>query len=270
MKKLTHSIRLAILLGLSIGFPLVAFGAPSQIHRTEFADTVRSGLPYATSQTNIFDDGVGVLYDSVDYYYIAHAQNGVTLALTVSKQESLATVRIELTEQLSELETVLFMLDEMAKPTGTLWQLIDGLDPPFAPGAIKVNQARGQVKSAWAALGSLETSGNVQAFAFSLQTALELLITASADPGEVDPDGITEAIDELIQVARLVASHFLFAAEESCGPCSGGQPAEVCTAEAALQAGDDQLQSTSPDLGNVVEHFTNSAQESLDALGSCI
>ena len=253
-----------------LGVSMLATGAaPYDINRSEFPDTVRVEPVYAVSQTTVYDDGVGVLYDGVDYYYVAVSVDGTPLTLTVAKLESLATVRIGITEQLTGLEQAVVLLRGLSDPGGTLDQLTEGLDPLTDPGAESVEIARLGIGTAWLALESPSTIDDVAALDNFLKGAVATLVAALDDPGAVDPAGIAAASEEAVDAARLVAVYYLEAAQADCGVCSGGEPVKVCEAESSLQAGDLERQNPDPDLETVAELYGSSVDKSLQSIGSC-
>ena len=71
---------------------------------------------------------------------------------------------------------------------------------------------------------------------------LGLLLAALDNPGQVDPDGIEQLIEDVLDVARGVALGFLDMATASCGTCDPGdpsQPDQVCEAQEAFDAADE-------------------------------
>lgn len=242
---------------------------PFDVRRSESPDLVKSQSPHATNQTAAFEDAVGVLYDGSDYYYIADAADGTPLTLTVSKLDSLGSLRIDVSRQLSSLDQAIVRLQTMVERGGTLDQIRSGLNPFSDPGAGKVAEAHLLAATALWTLRLPSTAGDADAVGTFLKEAVGMLLAAAEDPGQVDPDHIAAAIAELTQTARLAAVHYLEAAWAACGSCSGGQPGDLCDAEAALRAGDDALLGPDPHPEQAVTLYGTCLESALAALSSC-
>ena len=140
------------------------------------------------------------------------------------------------------------LLLEIVQTGGTIDDLLTGLDPNEDPGADKVAQARDKVLDAVAELAA----GNpVAALDNSLKGAIANLLAALDDPGAVDVIGIERLIEEILDIARLIAVGFLDEVLSTCGACDpadNAQPDQVCEAQASFDQADEARDPTSPDF----------------------
>jgi hypothetical protein len=157
-------------------------------------------------------------------------------------------------------------IDALTEAGGAFDQLVDGLDPDDA----QVEMVAEALETALDALGELNLDDYERddgALGDALAAAVGSLEDALDEAGPVDPTAIQNLIDDLVEAARMVAVFHMNAAESSCGACTTGD--KLCDAEAALEKGDDQRDSSTPDYAKTVDWYAKATDKARDALANC-
>ena len=152
----------------------------------------------------------------------------------------------ELTVLLEGFATAADCVVILATPAEGLLALFDrllgDLDPNEDPGADKVNQARDDVLAALDDLQTDDPGDPIGALYNFLKSTVGNLLAVLENPGAVDPEGIEQLIEAVLDFARLIAEGFLDEAIASCGPCDPAddtQPDQVCEAQEAFDTADE-------------------------------
>jgi hypothetical protein len=132
------------------------------------------------------------------------------------------------------------------------------------------------LQQAWAdtsgALGSLANGdfwSDDNALKTDLDRALLQLSPLLDAPGALDPAGVRDLMNDLLDVARLIALYHLELAETGCGVCVNGAPLKVCDAAEALGAADAARSAYAPDWSGVVDGYARSVSWSIQARHGC-
>jgi hypothetical protein len=88
-------------------------------------------------------------------------------------------------------------------------------------------------------------------------------------PGALDPADVRDLMNDLLDVARLIAAYHLDLAEGVCGVCSDGHPRKVCDAAEALATADAARSALSPDWSSIVDAYARSVTRSIQAEHGC-
>jgi hypothetical protein len=103
-----------------------------------------------------------------------------------------------------------------------------------------------------------------------LDAVLSLLAAAQADPGALDPMDVRDAMDDLLDVARLIAEWHVERATAACGVCDPSEnPKQACDAIAALLDADAMRAAVSPDYAAVVDAYAWAVERALQAVQTC-
>lgn len=91
-----------------------------------------------------------------------------------------------------------------------------------------------------------------------------------ADPGALNPLDVRDAMDDLLDVARLIVQWHIDRATGACGVCDGsGNPAKLCDAIATMQHADDMRAAISPDWGGIADEYARAVERALQAFHLC-
>lgn len=160
---------------------------------------------------------------------------------------------------------------------------IASLGAPSGPIASLVTQAGAGTTQANAVEAAL---ANAQALAWTLANGdwkrddnvlksdldglLGQLAGVLANPGTVNPAGIRQVMEGLVDAARQVALAHVDAAVGTCGACgSDGLPRRVCDANAALASTDVLRDASSPDWSTIADGYARVVELGLQAEQHC-
>ena len=91
-----------------------------------------------------------------------------------------------------------------------------------------------------------------------------------ANPGALNPLDVRDAMDDLLDVARLIAQWHIERATGVCGVCVGsGNPMKLCDAIATMEHADDMRTAISPDWGGIADEYARAVERALQAFHSC-
>jgi hypothetical protein len=102
-----------------------------------------------------------------------------------------------------------------------------------------------------------------------LDRVLRQLAPLLDEPGALDQADVRDLMNDLLDVARLLASHHLGLAEAGCGVCTGGAPRKVCDAAAALDEADAARGAVDVNWSAVVDAYARSVARSIQAEHGC-
>ena len=168
---------------------------------------------------------------------------------------------------LSLRDEAVLQTDSIVVPGGPVDQLVEGLDPAVDPGADKVLKARQKIVEALAEFDKNDPKKDDDALKRKLKPAVHELELALANPGDVDPQALLNLIEDLLEISRKLALHYINAAVDACGPCTGG--GNLCKAEQSLAEGDAEWASPSPDYEKVVDKYAKAVEAAVRATGEC-
>jgi len=173
------------------------------------------------------------------------------------------TIDFESTGPLSLRDLAILQLDGLTSPGGTFDLLVGGLDPATDSGASEVVQAKADALSSLGTLLAGDPQSDDEAIKDQLKAAVIDLTDALDDFGAVDPASIEMLLEDLLDVARLVAQYWYdFAAAQCTQPWS-----RLDQAEQSLANGNASV--ASEDWVGAATHYGKSIEKSLLALQAC-
>jgi len=177
------------------------------------------------------------------------------------------TIDFESTGPLSLRDLAMLQLDGLTSPGGTFDLLVAGLEASTDPGASEVVQAKAD---ALASLGTL-LAGNPQtddeAIKDQLKAAVIDLTDALRNPGSVDPAAIETLLEDVLDVARLVAQYWFDIAEAQCSQSARTDWTRLDQAEQSLVNGDVSL--ANEEWVGAITHYGKSIEKSQLAMRDC-
>lgn len=102
-----------------------------------------------------------------------------------------------------------------------------------------------------------------------LDAVLGQLAALANDPGTTNRADVIDLMNDLLDVARLVALYHLDLASQDCGACVGGSPFKVCNAAAFLNQADADRTAVNPDWSSIVDEYARSVEWSLQSEHAC-
>jgi hypothetical protein len=91
-----------------------------------------------------------------------------------------------------------------------------------------------------------------------------------ANPGALNPLDVRDAMDDLLDVGRLIVRWNIERATGACGVCDGsGHPARLCDAIATMEHADVMRTAISPDWGGIADEYSRAIEWALQAFHSC-
>lgn len=156
-------------------------------------------------------------------------------------------------------------------PNGTFEKRTAGLNHGRDVRAQKVGQAWSQALTGLSMLQPGSSDNDVDVIGGYLKGSIANLVAALNESGAVDPVGISNLIENLLNVSRLVALHHLSAAQATCGTCQSGsgEPATVCDAEDAMTAAEAARATGPAGAEDAASQYSTSIDKSLSALLFC-
>jgi hypothetical protein len=99
---------------------------------------------------------------------------------------------------------------------------------------------------------------------------LGLLDGVLASPGTLTPLDVRDAMDDLVDIARMIAQWHVDNASAACGVCEDlGIHSKLCDAMAEMDAADAMRSAVSPYWSGIVDGYARAVQEALQALQHC-
>jgi invasin-like protein len=146
------------------------------------------------------------------------------------------TIDFQSVGPLSLRDQAMLELDALTSPGGSFDQLLGDLDPSSDPGAANVVKAKSE---ALASLGTL-LLGDPQSDDDAIKDLLRFsaldLTKVLTDPGQVDTDAVNALLEDVAEIARLVAQYWY---EVAVADCAGQNPgSRLDQAEMAIVNGD--------------------------------
>jgi len=135
--------------------------------------------------------------------------------------------------------------------------------------ASAVQQAWSDASKALGTLANGDSSRDDNVLKTDLDAVLRQLVPLFDAPGALDPADVRDLMDDLLDVARLVALYHLDLAERGCGVCSSGSPRKVCDAADTLAAADAARAAIRPDWSAIVDAYARSVERSIQAEHGC-
>jgi Invasin, domain 3 len=175
------------------------------------------------------------------------------------------TIDFESVGPMSLRDLAVLKLDALTSPGGSFDQLLGDLDPSTDPGAANVVQAKNE---ALASLGTLlqgDPQSDDEAIKDLLRFAAVELSQVLADPGQVDTDAVAALLEDLAEIARLVAQYWYEVAVEDCAGQNPGS--RVDQAEQSLLNGDACV--ATADWIGAGTHYAKSIEKSDLAINFC-
>ena len=99
-----------------------------------------------------------------------------------------------------------------------------------------------------------------------LDNVLRQLAPLADGPGGAD---VRDLMQDVLDVARLIAEYHLDLASGACGACAAGTPNKVCNAASELDDADGLRGAVNPDWTSVVDGYARSVEWSLQAEHGC-
>jgi hypothetical protein len=138
------------------------------------------------------------------------------------------------------------------------------------PQAAAVAAAKARAKAALATLGNDDPARDDNVLKTDLDAVLSLLDAVQASPGALDPMDVRDAMDDLLDIARLIAEWHVERATAACGDCdSSGNPKKVCGAIAALASADAMRAAIRSDYDAIVDEYAWAIERALQAVHAC-
>ncbi len=89
-------------------------------------------------------------------------------------------------------------------------------------------------------------------------------------PGSLSSLDVLDAMNDLLDVAKLIAEYHIDRASEACGVCDGsGHPMKVCNAVDAMAQADEMRTLVSPDWGAIADAYARAVEWALQAFHLC-
>lgn len=160
-------------------------------------------------------------------------------------------------------------LADLVGPDGPFEATLASTDPA-SPAAVAFSEALGNARSALAQLVDGGPVRDDNAMKPYIEDAISNLLAAIAASPEAPVEAVW-LVDDLVEIARMVALHHLNLATASCGSCDAARltPVKVCAAEGLYWSGNDLRASTGPSLIDAVHQYALSVGQSILAQSRC-
>lgn len=141
---------------------------------------------------------------------------------------------------------------------------------PGTPQADAVASAKARANAALVTLANDDPMRDDNVLKTDLDAVLSLLAAVQASSGALDPMDVRDAMDDLLDIARLIAEWHVERATAACGVCDeSGQPYKVCDAIAAMANADAMRAAVSVDYAAVVDAYAWAVERALQAVQGC-
>jgi hypothetical protein len=139
-----------------------------------------------------------------------------------------------------------------------------------SPQAAAVAAAKARANAALVTLANDDPMRDDNVLKTDLDAVLSQLAAVQASPGALDPMDVLDAMDDLLDIARLIAQWHVERATVACGVCDPSEnPKQVCDAIAALLDADAMRAAVSPDYAAVVDAYAWAVERALQAVQAC-
>jgi hypothetical protein len=160
-------------------------------------------------------------------------------------------------------------LSGMTGPGGPLAALSGGAGSG-TPQAASLAAASARARAALATLAEDDPARDDNVVKTDLDAVLFLLEDVLDSPGALDPQDVRDTMNDLLDVARLIAEWHIDRAEDSCGVCDGsGDPRKACDAIASMEHADSMRAAISPDWSAIVDEYARAIEGALQAYHAC-
>jgi hypothetical protein len=138
------------------------------------------------------------------------------------------------------------------------------------PQAAAVAAAKARANAALVTLSNDDPMRDDNVLKTDLDAVLSLLAAVQASPGALDPMDVRDAMDDLLDIARLIAEWHVERATAACGVCDpSGNLKKACDAVAAMATADEMRAAVSVDYAAVVDAYAWAVEKALQAVQAC-
>jgi hypothetical protein len=137
------------------------------------------------------------------------------------------------------------------------------------PQAAAVAAAKARANAALVTLANDDPARDDNVLKTDLDAVLSLLAGVQASPGALDPMDVRDAMDDLLDIARLIAEWHVERATAACGDCDPSGTKKVCYAIAAMADADAMRAAVNVDYAAVVDAYAWAVERALQAVQGC-
>ena len=130
-------------------------------------------------------------------------------------------------------------------------------------------RALDEARVALVVLANGDESRDDNVLKIDLDNALRALAPLLDDAGTEDDAAVRDLMNDLLDVARLIALYHLDSAMDVCGPCLASTPNKVCDAADDLFGADAERTVLNPDWSAVLDRYARSVEFSVQAANYC-